>query len=220
LGSSEFAKSWDDAKIETALSTLRGEIKQLPPMYSAKKVGGRKLYELARKGQEVDRTAVSVTVREFEVRLTNGELLTHNTDGTCDMAIRVVCSAGTYVRTLAEDLGERLGVGAHLFSLRRTRAGEFKISEAKTLENLEQYVSSNGDAGSALLPLRNALSGMASTQLEDDVARRVSHGATVASDDRFLDGELVQLCDKAGELIAIGVYDLEHQSIRPRIVLV
>lgn len=219
-GSNEFAKSWDESTIETGLESLRREIKQLPPMYSAKKVGGRKLYELARKGQEVERTPVSVTVREFEVRRLNGAILTHNSDGTCDMAVRVVCSAGTYVRTLAEDLGERLDVGAHLLSLRRTRAGDFKISEARTLEDLEQYVSSNGDAGNALLPLRSSLSGMASTQLEDDVARRVSHGAMVGSDDRFLDGESVQLCDKAGELIAIGVYDLKRRSIRPRIVLV
>jgi tRNA pseudouridine55 synthase len=124
------------------------------------------------------------------------------------------------VRTLAEDLGERLGIGAHLFSLRRTRAGDFKISESKTLEDLEQYVSSNGDVGNALLSLRSALPGMASTQLEDDVAQRVSHGATVSSDERFLDGELVQLCDTAGELIAIGVYDFVRKSIRPRIVLV
>lgn len=220
LGSKEFAATWDEAMIAEALTTLRGSFEQVPPMYSAKKVDGRRLYEMARKGQEIERAAVKVTVREFEAMQTNGVLLKHNEDGTCELAIRVVCSAGTYIRTLAESVGERLGVAAHLLALRRTRAGDFKVNEAQTLAQLEQHIASNSDLNSVLLPLRAALSNMTSTLLEDEDAMRVRHGATVRSDDRLLDGEFVQMCDAHGELIAVGVYDLEQQAVRPRVVLV
>lgn len=218
--SKEFAVTWDESMIAEALITLRGSFEQVPPMYSAKKVEGRKLYELAREGQEIERAAVKVTVREFEAMQTNGVLLKHNEDGTCELAIRVVCSAGTYIRTLAESVGERLSVAAHLLALRRTRAGDFKVNEALTLAQLEQHIVSNGDLNSVLLSLRAALSNMASTLLEDEDAMRVRHGATVRTDDRLLDGEFVQMCDAQGELIAVGVYDLEQQALRPRVVLV
>src|SRR2546421_11458874 len=95
--------------IEDALASLRGEIEQTPPMYSAKKVAGRKLYELARRGEEIERQAVRVTISEFEATA----LPSQNDDDTKDLRVRVVCSAGTYIRTLAEDFGKGLGVGAH-----------------------------------------------------------------------------------------------------------
>ncbi|HZB46412.1 MAG TPA: tRNA pseudouridine(55) synthase TruB, partial [Pyrinomonadaceae bacterium] len=110
----EFAEAWGRERIEPALSSLRGEIEQVPPMYSAKKIGGRKLYELARRGEEVAREAVRVTIRELELGDGNAGAARLNEDGTQDLPVRVVCSAGTYVRTLAESIGESLGVGAHL----------------------------------------------------------------------------------------------------------
>ena len=220
LTSREFAESWDEPTIAKVLAALSGSFEQVPPMYSAKIVKGRKLYEFARQGREVERDAVNITVHEFEAKQTNGTLLKHNTDGTCDLAVRVVCSAGTYIRTLAESVGERLGIAAHLLALRRTRAGDFQINEAQSLADLELLVTAHGDLGSALLPLRAALSSMPSTLLEDEVAHRVRHGATVHSNDRLLDGELVQMCDASGELIAVGVYNLEQQTLRPRVVLV
>lgn len=216
--SREFAESWNAATIEQALATLRGRIEQVPPMYSAKKLMGRKLYELARKGEEVERAPVPVTINEFKATQPDGALFEHNADGTCDLAVRVVCSAGTYIRTLAESVGERMGIAAHLSALRRTRAGDFHIRDARTLAELEELMNSDGNVGSALLPLSAALSNMRSTCLADDIARRVRHGATVHTDDRLLEGELVQMCDATGELIAIGVYYLEQQILRPRVV--
>src|SRR6266508_6686632 len=109
-------ESWSKEQIEAALKGLRGEIDQVPPMYSAKKQGGRKLYELARRGEEVERKPVRVWIYEFEpINLASkpmAELLKDNRDGTFDLEVRVACSAGTYIRTLAEDFGKRLGVGA------------------------------------------------------------------------------------------------------------
>src|SRR5881227_2385002 len=127
----------DLAQFEAALAPLRGEIEQVPPMYSAKKVGGRRLYEMARRGEEVERRAVRVTVGVFEVAAGEaGAWSRRNEDGTCDVRARVVCSAGTYVRALAESVGERLGTGAHLAALRRTRAGSFQIKDAVAPDEL------------------------------------------------------------------------------------
>src|SRR5437879_6832486 len=130
-------------EIESAMASLRGEIEQTPPMYSAKKVGGRKLYELARRGEEIERKPIRVTISKFESMSHDDGLLQKNDDGTCDLKVRVVCSAGTYVRVLAEDFGKRLGIGAHLVELRRTRAGHFKIEDAIKLEQLNEFAQSN-----------------------------------------------------------------------------
>src|SRR5438067_3227830 len=143
-------------KIEAALAHLRGEIEQVPPMYSAKKVGGKKLYELARQGREVEREAVRVRVEVFEIVADEGgSFLRRNEDGTCDVCARVACSAGTYVRALAERLGQRLGAGAHLAALRRTRAGSFQIKDAVAPDELEKIVE--GGAGEFLIPSEAAL---------------------------------------------------------------
>src|SRR6184192_1469424 len=117
-------------EIEAAMASLRGEIEQIPPMYSAKKIAGKKLYELARRGEQIERAAVRVNIKTFDSLPERDGFLPQNQDDTHDLHVRIVCSAGTYVRTLAEDLGERLGVGAHLADLRRTRAGEFCITKA------------------------------------------------------------------------------------------
>ncbi len=214
----EFAQDWDAARIEEALAGLRGEIEQVPPMYSAKKVKGRKLYELARRGEEIERAAVRVTVHQFEALEHDGALLRHNSDGTCDLAARVLCSAGTYIRTLAESVGERLNVAAHLARLRRTRAGEFRLEQAHSLEELEELMKS-GEITRALLSTRAALSGLVSVHLTDEAARQARHGAPVSLKENWHDGQLVQMCDGVGGLIAIGAYDAALQILRPRVVL-
>src|SRR5207253_11139046 len=92
-----------------------------------------------RRGEEVERKSVRVDISQFEARPRNGLLLNRD-DGTRDLAVRVVCSAGTYVRSLAEAVGERLGVGAHVVELRRTRAGRFAIDDATTLDRLSELM--------------------------------------------------------------------------------
>src|SRR5215471_15508285 len=123
-------------EIESALASLRGEIDQVPPMYSAKKIKGQKLYELARRGEHLERPAARVKIKAFEAMERDGVFMKLNQDATCDLTVRVACSAGTYVRTLAEDLGQRLGIGAHLAELRRSRAGQFRMEQAHTLARL------------------------------------------------------------------------------------
>lgn len=213
--------AWQRVEIEAALNSLRGEIEQAPPMYSAKKVRGQKLYELARQGIEIERQPVRVFVHELAANENvDGSLLKQNADGTCDLKIRVVCSAGTYIRVLAEDFGTRLGVGAHLSALRRTRAGAFGLEQSATLDQLSG-AAETGKAGELLLSLEVALPEMPSAHLTVGQARRARHGAAVRADEpgALTDGEHVRLHDAEGQLIAIGVYDATNQQLRPRVML-
>jgi tRNA pseudouridine55 synthase len=213
---------WGAAEIEDVLKSLRGEIDQVPPMYSAKKFQGRKLYELARRGVEVERNAVRVKVHELEAVETGGALLSRNEDGTCDLRVRVVCSAGTYVRVLAESIGERLGTGAHLVALRRTRAGAFRIGQAVSLERLNE-LAQDGTAGEVLTGMNAALPGLPSSHLTAEEARRVRHGAAVLAPqdakERWLDGAPVKMCDAADQLLAVGVYTAGRGVVQPRVML-
>jgi tRNA pseudouridine55 synthase len=212
------AQSFHREEIEAALASLRGEIEQTPPMYSAKKIAGEKLYELARRGESVERKAVLVTVSQFEALSSDGLLLKPNDDGISDLAARVVCSAGTYVRSLAEAVGERLGVGAHLSELCRTRAGQFKIADAIALDRLNEVVQSDSieqvlispDAALAHLPFLN---------LDADNAGRVQHGIDVQVEDAsdWPDGQPIRLRDLNGDLVAIGIY--QKDVIHPKVVI-
>jgi len=210
------------ARVESALAGLRGEIDQVPPMYSAKKVGGKKLYELARRGEEIERKAVRVSVREFEiVSDEKGAFLLRNEDGTCDMRARVVCSAGTYVRALGESLGEALGTGAHLAALRRTRAGEFRAGIAVTLDELQMVVEAGG-AREILTPLESALPHLPSAHLSAEESRRARHGAAVRARDPaegLSEGAHVLMFDERGALLAVGVYDAARALVQPRVML-
>lgn len=127
---------------ESVLAEFIGEQWQTPPMFSAKKIAGETLYKLARQGQEVAREPVKIVVYQLE-KLVTGNELTFNADGTCDVAIKVKCSAGTYIRTLAHDLGAKLGYGAHLVELRRTAIGSFNILNALTLEKVSEIYKEN-----------------------------------------------------------------------------
>jgi tRNA pseudouridine55 synthase len=150
------AVTLEDAR--DAARHLTGDIEQVPPMVSALKVGGRRLHELAREGIEVDRAPRRVVVHRFDVAPTAEPGV---------LAIDVECSAGTYVRTLAADLGRRLGGGAHLRRLRRTAVGPFTIAEARPPDDCP------------LLPPVEALRGMARVNSDADTAAAVAHGAVL-----------------------------------------
>ena len=212
---------WSEDEIEAALESLCGEIEQVPPMYSAKKVRGKKLYELARQGVEIERQPVRVVVYQFQAERENGTLLRQMPDGTCELSVRVICSAGTYIRALAESVGERLGVGAHLSALRRTRAGEFRIENAITVDNLKEMAEAN-QVVKILLSPEAALSRMPFVHLTDSEARRVRHGAPVwlSAPPQWKDGESVRIRDKDGNLIGIGVYIMSSGQLQPRIMFI
>lgn len=210
---------WSDEEIEQALASLRGWIDQVPPMYSAKKIGGQKLYELARRGEEVKREPVQVCIHELAAIRPDGELMKDNLDGTFDFHVRVVCSAGTYVRALAEDLGKRLSVGAHLAELRRTRVGDFSVADAVTLEQLKTSLSEEA-IGTILLRPSAALSHLPFMHLSAEDVRRARHGMEVkVGEGTWSDGEKVKMCDDKDHLIAIGDFDAATQRLHPSVVL-
>jgi len=150
----------EPADVARACSGLLGEIRQLPPAFSAKRVGGQRLYELARRGVEVERQAARVTVHALDVLSVAGE----------QVELGVRCSAGTYVRALARDLGETLGVGGHLVALRRLRSGSFGLEQALAWDEL-------GSAGaSGLLPLALLLPELPEVRVGSEGAAAMRHG--------------------------------------------
>jgi tRNA pseudouridine55 synthase len=183
-------------------------------MYSAKKVDGKKLYELARQGKSIERKPVRVVI--YEIELIETPSPTNFGHGTLDFGLRAVCSAGTYIRTLAEDIGRKLGTGAHLTELRRTGAGRFTIGDAITLEHLE-----NMSDPSDLLPIETAVAHLSSLALNDDRVEKTRNGmSTRIFDHQFSDGETLRITDASDNLIAIGIYDEAESSVQPKIVLV
>ncbi len=159
----------DDAALAAALEGFRGEIVQVPPMHSALKRDGKPLYLLARKGVEVERQPRRVRI---------DRLVLHGRDGN-DLRIEVACSKGTYIRTLADDLGERLGCGAHLSALRRTAVAEFDVGQAWTLEGLDALP--DAELPAALLPVDRLVARLGSVMLDAGPARLFCHGQVVAA---------------------------------------
>lgn len=200
--------------VEAALAPLRGRIRQVPPMYSAKKVGGVKLYEMARRGEEIERAAIEVEIKKLE--LTNGALLQAEDAGCADFNLRVVCSSGTYIRALAEDIGRALGIGAHLTQLRRTRAGRCDLSRAVTLERLAELAEA-GRTEAALISMTEALA-MPEVRLNAEEAARVAHGNTVRRAVDYPAGTLLQLTD-GQQLLAVAEYRADSRTLQPRVVL-
>lgn len=154
------------AALEAILPRFRGEIEQIPPMHSALKRDGKPLYEYARAGIEVERAPRAVTVHEIEVL--------ECTPGRAEL--RVACSKGTYIRTLAQDIGRALGCGAHLTALRRTAIGPFRSDAAVALETLETASLEARDA--LLAPVDSLVANLPEITLEDDGATRLLQGAT------------------------------------------
>jgi len=207
--------SLDSEDVESVVSQFRGEIEQTPPMYSAKKIDGKKLYELARKGETVERNVVTVNISKLEI--SSPPVPTGQPPVTWDMGLTVACSAGTYVRTLAVDIGRRLGVGAHLAELRRTRAGTFDITQSTTLDAFAEM----NDPTSRLVSMKAAVSHLPSIVLTADRVSKTKTGlSTRVFGDRFAAGEAVLMLDEAGELIAVGIFDESENSVLPKVVLV
>ena len=152
------------ASLPQVLARFRGEIEQVPPMHSALKHKGKPLYRLARRGEEVERAPRRVRISRLEVVNQEGEKL----------VLRVVCSKGTYIRTLAEDIGAALGCGAHLSGLRRTASGRFNIKDAATLQSLEKL--SLEERRRSLLPLPALLDGLPRAELGSSEEARLRQG--------------------------------------------
>lgn len=191
-------KGLDRADIDGALQKQVGLIRQLPPAYSAKKVAGQRLYRAAREGREVERRPAEVTVHSIELTGIDGR----------DVAFDVVCGSGTYIRAIARDAGEALGVGAHLTALRRTAIGPHRVENAVPLERLD-----NADlVGNAWLSPAEALSHMPSIAVGVEEAAALGQGRPIPVDPATPVGVTAAL--EGEELIAVG--EVRQGSLQPR----
>ncbi len=150
----------DNTSFTEVLSKFTGEIEQIPPMYSAVKIGGERLYKIARRGDEVERNARKITVSEI---VQTGEI-----DG--DICLKIVCSKGTYIRTICHDIGETLGCGGTMSYLRRVRAGSFSVADALSLDEV-QALTESGEIMSKLMPLESIFSEY-QTYVTDDLQEK------------------------------------------------
>ena len=196
----------DEAAVMAVLPQFRGEIMQVPPMYSALKVGGQKLYDMARRGEVIDRPARPITIHRLEAeRLSD-----------TDYALTVTCSAGTYIRTLCADIGAALGCGGAMAALRRTEAGGFSLAQAHLPTEVEEM--SEEERLSLLLPVESLFASLPAVTLPAFYERLVRGGCAV--DQRKMGqkldaGQRVRLMSAAGEFFALGeiVTDAESDAL-------
>src|SRR5688572_3151079 len=192
-----------EAEFEEALKTFVGEIEQVPPAYSAVKVGGRKAYEMARKGEEVELAPRKIMVHHLEVlEWTPPEVV-----------IDVHCSSGTYVRSLANDLGQKLGCGAYLVGLRRTKSGRFTLRDATPLRKLQEAFTA-GNWYQYLIPAAEALGDWPAVELNPDEVEGVRHGHRVKTKTGDTDQEKVRGVSTQGELVALMELTINEDGTR------
>lgn len=197
------------ADVEKALRSFRGEIEQTPPMYSALKVGGVPLYKLARKGQTVEREPRKITVYSIEMTGFAAD----------EIELEIACSKGTYIRTIADDLGQALGCGAHVIALHRTQAGAFTEEDCVSTEFLTQEKEALGMQGidGFLVPMDRAISDLPEVTLPSLTASCLRQGQAVLV--RHLpEGGLVRLYEE-GQFIGIGSID-DDGKVAPRRLIV
>jgi len=158
-----------EEEVKAVVSSFLGESMQTPPMYSALKVNGKKLYELAREGKTVEREARPITISKIDILQMNLEEQV--------FSLEVTCSKGTYIRTLCHDIGQKLGVGAALQNLVRIRVGNFMIGNALTMEEIERMVSEDKDAFlQQLVPVDSLFEGYAKVQVKEACAKKLANG--------------------------------------------
>ncbi|MBP0127536.1 MAG: tRNA pseudouridine(55) synthase TruB [Nitrospira sp.] len=194
-----------EAATHEAVGRFRGPIEQMPPMYSAVKIAGVPLYRSARAGKTIARDARTIVIHTLEVMAIEGR----------DVTLRVVCSKGTYIRTLCADIGDVLGVGGHMLALERRRVGPFTIEQAMTVDEVVTR-HALGRLGDDLLSMDLALSQLPVAVVDEQTADRVGHGAPVplakilrwegAAAGERRSHEPVRIHDSAGRLVAIGKY--------------
>lgn len=186
-----------------ALQNFVGEIEQVPPPYSAVKVKGRKAYEMAREGEEVELAPRRINVYHLE-------LLEW---APPEAVIDVYCSSGTYVRSLAHDLGEKMGVGAHLVGLRRTKSGRFTLRDAVPLRKLRESFE-DGSWYQYLIPAAEALSDWSAVELTPEQMDLIRHGHRIPAEPNL--GPMARGINEQGELVALMEYVPESSEWQPK----
>ncbi|WP_176224031.1 tRNA pseudouridine(55) synthase TruB [Thalassobacillus devorans] len=201
----EVAEVFDEEQVKGVLQTFQGEIKQIPPMYSAVKIKGKKLYEYAREGKIVERPAREVYIHNIEMLGTiNYE------DGKASFPFRVVCSKGTYIRTLCVDIGKAIGYPAHMSFLERTRTGDIRKEDCYQIEDIEK-LAEQGAYDQLLLPLERGLNHLDSWQVDKETSERVQHGQVLPAPAQSFERDIFQV-KYQGKVLAIYQFHPEKQG--------
>ena len=202
-----------EAAVEEAMGGLRGAIEQLPPMYSALKQNGQPLYKLARQGIEVERKPRPVEIKDFELRAFRG-------GEQAEVDVVIACSKGTYVRTLAEDLGKALGCGAHVSALRRTRSGPFTLADSVTMETLSALKENEqlAQMDQLLLPADAPLGSLPLVTLSESGGFYLRQGQPVLVPNAPCSG-MVRVALQDGEFLGVGEI-LDDGRVAPRRLVV
>jgi tRNA pseudouridine55 synthase len=197
-------------QIEAELAYFLGPQMQMPPRYSAIKIQGQPAYKRSRAGETIELDPRPIEIFQLQILTWSPPRL----------ALAIECSKGTYIRSLAYDLGERLGCGGYLTSLIRTRSGPFSLTESITLEQLAEAVT-QGTAEDHLFSPDTALQQYPALKLDDATAQRVLHGNAFSyhSDDNLVEAELARVYDSAGNFLAIATWDAEQSLWQPKKVL-
>jgi tRNA pseudouridine55 synthase len=200
----------DEETIKKTLESFKGRILQKPPMFSALKHKGRPLYKYARKGMDIPRESRSVYIHYIELLNTNLTFVT----------FRTLCSKGTYIRTLCDDIGKKLGVGAHLFELKRIAIGPFNIKDALSIEELnstKDYLRSKG-----IYTIDKALSWLPELKIKGSLIKAVRNGAPIKTGftlSREIKSALgIRIKSPDDELLAIGSFSPKHEIIKMDVV--
>ena len=211
-----------EALLKQCIEGFVGEIEQIPPMYSAIKVGGKKLYEIARAGETIERKPRKVTIHSIDIVKID----------LPECVMRVTCSKGTYIRTLCDDIGRELGCGGCMKHLVRTRVGQFRVEDALKLSEIETIVK-EGRIGEILIPPADMFSDLRKVTVTDEGAKKASNGNMLAFSDitacpgqiqngsdglhntDFADNEEVTVTDKEGFFFGIYRYRASDRTLKP-----
>lgn len=203
----EYEYTFDENRLREVIDTFKGEQTQVPPMYSAIKINGKKLYEIAREGKEIERKARKITV--YDIRI--AEINPPN-----KAIIEIDCSKGTYIRSLCSDIGNKLGWGAFMSSLTRTASGKFKLNEAVKLDELKN-AAERGEAEKFIIPPDDVLSGYKRVTVSEKANKYLYNGGKIYGgylkyDKKPSDNEIVLGYDATGRLVGIYLYKFDEEK--------
>ncbi len=198
-----------EQEIREIIEGFVGEYDQIPPMYSALKVGGKKLCDLAREGREIERKPRRITFHEIEVKSVELPFV----------SLRVSCSKGTYIRTLCHDIGEKAGCGGAMVSLKRTRSGSFRVADAITLDELTALRDA-GKVETVLIPVEEMFPNLAAVHVQPAFRKLLVNGNAFLPEHimerrRYGDGEEVCVYDAGGTFFGVYVFEEARRSFRP-----
>lgn len=196
-------------EVEDAIMSFVGKYEQIPPMYSALKINGKKLYEIARQGLEVERKPRSVMIHEIEIMNRN----------LPDIELRVLCSKGTYIRTLCDDIGRKLGCGAAMASLKRTRVGGFLLSSSITLSEIEKLRDRN-EVERMIMPVDAMFIKLKEVHIAEQYMKLPENGNSfylnhILEESVFGDKEEVRVYSTKGKFFGIYIYEEEGAKFKP-----